>query len=315
VSSGVAPPSQESGLPSIRRVVGVSLAVDVLDIVSNLIVALVTGSAVIFAEMAQGIADGIGSLLLVIGERRSRLPRDARYPSGHTREVFFWALMSAMVMLVVGGGLSLWRGYGQLIRLEPLDHPYLALAILVVSVTTNGYAVSQSVRRLRASGASLLQAFRDESQPLVKTAFLQDTLGTVGLISLLLYAFLGSVAFFDALGAILIACLMAVFAVALIVQIHHLIAGRPAPRAVQAAIRAGALSVPEVEAINALTATFAGSTDVVVDLDLDLKDDLTTSDIEGVLDRIRDAIVAAEPRVSRLRVDLNSSAARVRGER
>jgi hypothetical protein len=78
-------------VPSIRRVVAVSLLVDLLDIVTNLVVAVLTGSAVIFAEMAQGIADAIGSLLLVMGERRSRLPRDARYPSGHTREVFFWA--------------------------------------------------------------------------------------------------------------------------------------------------------------------------------------------------------------------------------
>ena len=65
-------------------------------IVTNMVVAALTGSAVVFAEMAQGGADAIGSLLLVIGERRSRLPDDADYPAGHTREVFFWALLSSM---------------------------------------------------------------------------------------------------------------------------------------------------------------------------------------------------------------------------
>lgn len=297
-------------VPSAKRVVAVSFIVDLLDIVSNLVVAGLTGSAVIFAEMAQGIADAFGSLLLIVGERRSRLPRDARYPSGHTREVFFWALLSAMVMLVVGSGLSFWRGYSQLVRPEPLEHPYLALAILGLSVTTNGYAVSQSLRRLRASGAPLRKAYRDASQPLVKTAFLQDSLGTasavVGLLSLTLYRAFGSVPVFDAVGALAIASMMVVFATVLTMEAHHLIAGRPVPESVLALIRRGVLSVPEVEAINSMTATFAGSQDIVVDADLDLREELTTGEIEAVLDRIHGAITAGEPRVRRLRVDLNS---------
>jgi cation diffusion facilitator family transporter len=296
--------------PSTRRVVAVSLAVDLLDIVSNLVVALLTGSAVIFAEMAQGIADAIGSLLLVIGERRSRLPRDARYPAGHTREVFFWALLSAMVMLFLGGGLSFWRGYVQLVDLQPLDRPYLALAILIVSVTTNAYAVSLSLRRLRAPGFSLRRAFREESQPLVKTAFLQDGLGTasavVGLVSLVLYASAGAVPLFDALGALAIAVMIAVFAILLITQMHHLIAGRPVPKTIAASIREAVHSVAEVEAINAMAATFAGSVDIVVDLDLDLHEGLTTEEIERALDHIRDEIRAREPAVKAVRVDLNS---------
>ena len=57
---------------SSRRVLLVSFLVDVFDVVSNLVVALLTGSAVVFAEMAQGLADSSGSALLVVGERRVR---------------------------------------------------------------------------------------------------------------------------------------------------------------------------------------------------------------------------------------------------
>ncbi len=56
---------------SSRRVVVVSFLVDLLDVITNLVVAILTGSAVIFGEMAQGIADSIGSGLLVVGERRA----------------------------------------------------------------------------------------------------------------------------------------------------------------------------------------------------------------------------------------------------
>jgi len=297
-------------IPSIRRVVLVSLVVDLVDIASNAVVATLTGSAVIFAEMAQGIADAIGSVLLVIGERRSRLPGDRRYPAGHTREVFFWALLSALVMLVVGSGLSFWRGYTQLIRLELIDRPLLALGILTVSVSTNGYAMTQSVRRLRAAGVPLRQAFRDEGQPLVKTAFLQDSLGTasavVGLVSLLLYGAFGFVPIFDALGALTIATMMVVFGIVLVTQMHHFITGRPVPDHIRHALRETALALPEVEAVNALTATFSGSVDITAEVDLDLREDLTTGQIEEVLDRLHQAMRDVEPRVGSLRVDLNS---------
>lgn len=304
------PRSEGAAVPSTRRVVAVSLLVDLLDIVTNLVVALVTGSAVVFAEMAQGIADAIGSLLLLVGERRARLPGDTRYPAGHTREVFFWALLSALVMLVIGSGLSFWRGYAQLLARTPLEHPGLALAVLVLSVTTNGYAVSQSFRRLRAGGRPLREAIREESQPLVKTAFLQDSLGTgsavVGLVSLLLYWAFGAVPLFDALGAIAIAVLMVGFGIVLVAQMHHFITGRPVAGAVRHAIEDAVLAVPEVEQVNALAATFVGSQAIVVDVDMDLREDLTTSDIETVLDRLHHVIRGVEPRVTKLRVDLNS---------
>ena len=83
---------------SARKVVMVSFLVDVLDVVTNLIVALLTGSAVVFGEMAQGIADSIGSALLVIGERRAKLPRDEKHPLGYAREAFFWSLLSAVAI-------------------------------------------------------------------------------------------------------------------------------------------------------------------------------------------------------------------------
>ena len=42
-------------------------------------------------------------------------------------------------MLVVGAGLSAWRGYRQLVEQEPLESPLLALAVLMLAVVTNGY--------------------------------------------------------------------------------------------------------------------------------------------------------------------------------
>jgi cation diffusion facilitator family transporter len=300
----------KDGVPSTRRVVAVSLLVDVFDIVSNLVVALFTGSAVIFAEMAQGMADAIGSLLLVIGERRSRLPGDDDYPAGHTREVFFWALLSALVLLVVGSGLSFSRGYSQWVQREVLENPWMALGILTVSVTTNGYAARQSYLRLGGAGLGVWKAFRSESQPLVKTAFLQDTLGTLssvmGLFSLGLYFLFDKSPIFDAVGAMAAAALMVVFGVILVVQMHHFITGRPVPLALRNRFRSAAQDLDGVVRVNALTATFSGSVEIVLEADLDLSETLNTVQIEALLDELQAAMRRVDGRVGKVRVDLNS---------
>lgn len=293
---------------SARRVVTVSFLVDVLDVVTNLVVMLLTGSAVIFAEMAQGIADSLGSALLVVGERRAKRPRDRQHPLGYAREVFFWGLLSAVAMLVVGGGLSAWRGYHQLVERVPLENSWLAIAVLSLAVATNGYAVTLSARKL-AEEDSLREAFRDPKRPLVKSALIRDVVGTftsvVGLVALALYHAFGIVAF-DAAGALAAAAMMAAGSLVLMSQARSLITGRSLPEDDLARLRAAVLALPAVDAVNQLHAIYAGMTEVLVDADLDLAEDLDTTGIEALLDELEARARDAVPEVSRVRVLLNS---------
>jgi cation diffusion facilitator family transporter len=294
---------------SSRRVLLVSFLVDVFDVVSNLVVALLTGSAVVFAEMAQGIADSTGSALLVIGERRSRRPPDAKHPFGYGREAFFWGLLSAVAMLVIGAGLSAWRGYGQLVYPEPLDTPLLAMAVVTLAIVTNSYAVSLSLRKLVGEHGSLAQAFRNMDRPLVKSALLRDVIGTftsvVGLVALVLYQAFDLV-FFDALGALAAAVMMTVASLILMAQARALITGRALPRSTLRRLRKIILGTPGVDAVNRLAAVHAGTSAVLVDVDLDLADELETAQIEALLDQLEGRIRAELPDTERVRVELNS---------
>ncbi len=294
---------------SSRRVVVVSFVVDLLDVVTNLVVALLTGSAVVFSEMAQGVADSLGSAMLVIGERRAALPRDAAHPLGYAREAFFWGLLSAIAMLVVGAGLSAWRGYHQLIEPEPLGSPWLAVAVLALAVVTNSYALSLSVRKLATGNGGLLAGLRNFNRPLVKGALLRDAIGTstsvIGLVALLLCQSLDLV-IFDALGAIVAALMLLVGSLFLMTQARALITGRALPESEITLLRAAILAIPEVEAVNRMAAIYAGASNVLIDADLDLREDLDTSRIEAVLDDVEAHARTILPNVERVRVMLNS---------
>ena len=292
-----------------RRVIMVSFVVDLLDILTNLIVALVTGSAVVFSEMAQGVADSIGSALLVLGERRAARPRDAAHPLGYAREAFFWGLLSAGAMLVLGAGLSAWRGMQQLLDPQPLESPLLAVAVLVLAVFTNSYAVILSARKLGFPGQGLRAIYRRFDQPLVKGALFRDVIGTftslVGLAALILYNAFGIIVI-DALGALFAAACMAAGSLVLMSQARALITGRSLPEKDIETLRAAILADPMVDAVNSLVAIYAGASEVLVDADLDLSEDLNTSEIELVLDRIESRIRTVMPNINRVRVLLNS---------
>lgn len=297
--------------PTRGRVVLVSFVVDLFDIVTNLVVAIITGSAVVFAEMAQGLADSLGSAFLVVGDRRANRPGDDEHPLGYEREAFFWAVLSAVAMLFVGAGLSAWRGYRQLTDPSELSDSWLAIGVLVLAIITNGYAVSLSVRNLTESGVHRLRdRFSEGSRPLVKSALLRDVIGTttsvVGLAALVLYAVFGAVEF-DAVGAIAAAIMMSLAALVLMAQARGLIAGRSLPEHDLDRLRAVVSSTPGVEVLNALVAIHSGAEHVRVELDLDLEDHLDTNSIEVLLDDVEARVRAEMPEVSEVRVLLNST--------
>lgn len=83
-------------------------------VVANLLVALakgvaalITGSAALWAETLHSIADTGNEVLLFIGVHRSKRKEDPRHPFGYGQERYFWALLAALGIFVLGGVLSI----------------------------------------------------------------------------------------------------------------------------------------------------------------------------------------------------------------
>ncbi len=292
-----------------KKVVFISFMVDVIDVVTNLAVAMITGSATIFSEMAQGVADSIGSIFLVIGERRSQKKKDSDHPMGYSREAFFWSLMSAIVMLIIGGGLSFWRGLNQLLTPEPLTYPHLAVLVIVIAIFTNGYAVSLSAKSLQEELGSLKAIFKNYSHPLVKGAFLRDVVGTttsiLGLMAILAYEFF-ELNIMDAIGALISAVLMMASSTFLIIQARALITGQALPPNELGLLKSLILENDNIDAINSLVAIYSGANEILLEADLDINESLTTNEIELLLDHLEEDLAKSFPNMNRVSVLLNS---------
>jgi cation diffusion facilitator family transporter len=123
--------------------------------VSKFVVAGITGSAAMLAEGIHSAVDTGNELLLLIGERNSAKPADAKHPFGYGKELYFWALIVALSVFSLGGGLSIYHGIEALRHPEPLQDPTWNYVVLGVSALFEGYSwnVSRKALNKRASRA------------------------------------------------------------------------------------------------------------------------------------------------------------------
>src|SRR3954469_21866540 len=98
-----------------------ALAANTAIAIAKGVAAALTGSSALFAETLHTIADAGNEVFLWIAVRRSNLPADAQHPLGHGPERYYWALLAAVGMFVIGGAVSIFEGIKAL-----LDPPELA---------------------------------------------------------------------------------------------------------------------------------------------------------------------------------------------
>ena len=95
---------------SAKKVIVVSFVVDLLDIVLSIGVAIITGSVIMLTEALEGVSDLVASGLLWIGLKRSTRREDRSHPFGYGREIYFWTLLSALIMFGVTSTVSIYLG-------------------------------------------------------------------------------------------------------------------------------------------------------------------------------------------------------------
>src|ERR1051325_8314238 len=148
------------------------------------IAAALTGSPALFAETLHTVADAGNEVLLWIALRRSRRPADETHPFGYGPERYYWALLAAIGMFVVGGAVSIWDGIRALIHPPTLEAFWVGVAVLVVALVLDGLSRTVAVRQLRTQAArrqlSLRELLRESADPTVVTIYFEDTIDVLG---------------------------------------------------------------------------------------------------------------------------------------
>jgi cation diffusion facilitator family transporter len=269
--------------------------------------AALTGSPALFAETLHTVADTGNEVLLYIAIRRSRQSADSSHPFGYGPERYYWALLAAIGMFVVGGAVSIWEGIHALAHPTALEAFWVGVGILVISLALDGISRLVAVRQLRVQasrrGLSLREFVRESPDPTVVTVFFEDTIDVLGaalaLVAIVLHRITGS-GVPDALGSIVIGVLLCYLALRLSRRNRQLLTNQSVPDRYVERLRARLESEPAVHAVTQLDAVYLGPADVLVAADVEMSDGLTGREVAEALSRVRADVAREVAAISRL---------------
>jgi cation diffusion facilitator family transporter len=269
--------------------------------------AALTGSPALLAETLHTIADAGNEVLLYVAIRRSRRPADATHPLGYGPERYYWALLAAIGMFLIGGAVSIWDGVRALVHPPELDAFWVGVAVLVVAIVLDGWSRVVALRQLRVQAArrdlSVPELLRETPDPTVLTIFLEDTIDVLGavvaLIALVVHRTTGS-GIADAVASIVIGGLLCFVATTLTRRNRRLLTNQSVPERYVEAMRARLEGVREIHAVTRLEAVYLGPAEVMVAADVAMAEGLSGSEVAAVLARIRTDVRRELPVIARL---------------
>jgi cation diffusion facilitator family transporter len=269
--------------------------------------AALTASPALVAETLHTLADTGNEVLLWIALRRSRRPADATHPFGYGPERYYWALLAAIGMFVVGGTLSVWEGVRALIDPLPLDAFWPGVIVLVIALVLDSVSRTVAIRQLRRQasqrGITVRALLRESPDPTVVTVYLEDSIDVLGaalaLIALILHRVTGS-AVPDALVTIVIGLMLGYVALRLTSRNRQLLANQAIPQRYKDQLRERLAAADGVEDVMRLEAVYLGPGEVLVAADVRMNTGLTGSDVTAALERIRADAARELPVIARL---------------
>src|SRR5215469_14918382 len=113
-----------------RLSVWASIAANLCIALLKFIAAAITGSSSMLAEGVHSLVDAADGGFLLLGAKRSQRPPDEDYPFGYGHEMYFWAMVVAMMFFAFGGGVTIYEGIVRIRSPEPSTNLIWSYAVL-----------------------------------------------------------------------------------------------------------------------------------------------------------------------------------------
>lgn len=290
-----------------------ALGANVAIAVAKLLVAKVSGSSAILSEGIHSLADTGNEVLLLVGLHLSRRPPDARHVYGHGKDLYFWSLVVAIVLFALGGGMSLYEGVTQVLRPTVLRDPTWTFVVLAVAFMFEAVSLTIALRELKKAkpGESLWRAYRASRDPSVYMVVAEDSVALLGILTAFIavtLAHLTGISRLDGVGSLTIGALLSVVAVLLAMESRTLLVGESASPALLEELRALANADAAVCRVGQIMTMRLGPNEILLNVDLEFRSDLTMPELRSAIQRIERAIRGAHAEVSRIFIEASSLA-------
>jgi cation diffusion facilitator family transporter len=289
-----------------RKVIYAAIVANLGIAVAKFTVALLTGSAAMLAEGIHSAVDSGNELLLLIGEKMSNQEPTARHPFGFGKAVYFWALIVALSVFTLGGGLSIYQGVQALRHPVPLEDPMWNYIVLAVAALFEGYSWNVSrkeLNRRRKPGNSLWQTVRASKDASVFTVFIEDSTALIGLAIAAIGIALGQLfdsPYFDPAASVAVGLLLVGAAVILARETGALLVGEAMSHEQIEKLRAIFNADPSIMTVGRLLSMQLGPDDVLLTAAVQFNRGMSIDEVEEAIERLESKVSAAYPSIQHI---------------
>lgn len=280
--------------------------------VTKFIVAGITGSSAMLSEGIHSAVDTFNGVLLLVGIRLSKRPPSAEHPFGHGKELYFWSLIVAVLIFGLGGGVSFFEGVQHIRNPEPMRDPTWNYVVLAAAALFEGISFFIALKQFRAQarGLPFWQALDRSKDPTTYTVLAEDSAALMGLAVAALGIYLShtlNMPALDGVASVVIGILLAGVAVFLIRQARGLLIGEGIRPETARAVRELALAQPSVEDVGHVLSMYIGPDEVLVVVDVNFKDDVSTGEAGEAIAAIERQVRARFPMIKRLFIEASDA--------
>ena len=293
---------------SSKKAVIAAFAGNLLIAITKFVAAAVTGSSAMFSEAVHSVVDTGNQLLLLYGLRRSARPPDRNHPFGYGKEMYFWSFVVAILIFGLGAGVSVYEGLHKIQNPHPIVRPLVNYGVLAFAIVFELAAFSVAFRECRKTmgDRGFLAELRRSKDPALFTVLFEDGAAVLGLFVALLGIYLSDtlgLPVLDGVASVGIGIILAVTAAMLAYECKGLLTGEAAHPEVVAKIMDLLSKEQDITAVNEVLTLHFGATEVLLNVSLDFSDQLTSADVEAIVDRVEAAIKEAAPEISRVFIE------------
>lgn len=283
----------------------VALGANLLIAAAKAAAGVFAGSPALLSEAAHSVADSLNEVFLLLSLRRSRREPDADHPFGYGKERYFWSLLAAVGIFVLGGCFSFYQGVQALSGGEDESRSgYLVgLAVLLVALLAEGASLLKAVVQARRSE-------HGADDPALRTVLAEDATAVVGVLlaagGMLLHMATGS-GLGEAVASMAIGVLLMVVAFGLGRTAHHQLIGVSVDRELRDGIREMLARQPEIDTVEELLTMRLGMDSTLVAARIDLVAGMDSEQVEEVSLRIRRSVRERWPAADRVFLDITDA--------
>ncbi|WP_078973345.1 cation diffusion facilitator family transporter [Streptomyces sp. MMG1533] len=298
-------PSDQKADRKTRVTVLVALAANLVIALAKAVGGLLAASPALLSEAAHSVADSMNEVFLLAALRRSRRPADRRHPFGYGKERFFWSLLAAVGIFVMGGCFSFFQGVEALRNgAEEKFSGYVAgLVVLGVALLAEGGSLVRALYQVRRQGGGM-DGLRD---PALRTVVAEDgtaVLGvTLAIVGMALHMVTGQVVW-EASSSLAIGALLVYVAYRLGREARDQLIGEAADVESSDRIRALLAAQPEIDSVEALFTMKMGLDSLLVAARIDLVPGLDSERVEEVAVRIKRSIASIVAETGQIFLDV-----------